>query len=67
MSQTQRDVMVTNRGSIVTLTLLTKEAKDWVSENIPDDAQYFGGQLVVEPRYVDNVIAGMEGDGLVVT
>ena len=67
MPQTKPDVVVSNHGSIVTLALLTKEAQDWVSDHIPDDAQWFGGQLAVEPRYAGNVIDGMEGDGLVVS
>jgi hypothetical protein len=66
MADTQPDVVVTNHGSIATLALKTQAARDWVSENIPDDAPWFGGQLAVEPRFVDNVVDGMMGDGLVV-
>ena len=66
MPRAKRDVVVTNHGSIVTFALRTRKARRWVSDHIPDDAQWFGGQLAVEPRYAGNVIDGMEGDGLAV-
>lgn len=66
MAEAQPDVVVTNHGSIITLALKTQAAREWVDENVPDDAPYFGGQLAVEPRFFDNLVGGMEGDGLVV-
>jgi len=33
-------------------------------QSLQDDAQWFGPALVVEPRYVDDLIAGMRDAGL---
>jgi hypothetical protein len=58
------DVTVDNHGSIVLFHLHTDAARAWVSEHVSDEAQFFGGALVVEPRYVENLIEGMTSDGL---
>lgn len=58
------DIQIENHGSIVLLRPLSDEASDWIDEHIPDDALWFAGALVVEPRYVDDIIEGMSADGL---
>jgi hypothetical protein len=58
------DVHVVNHHSIVLFHLNTSEASAWVEENVSDEAQFFGTALVVEPRYVANLIAGMRVAGL---
>ena len=58
------DVLVSNHGSIFTFALLTDAAKDWVGEHVDPDAQYFGGALVVEHRFAQDLADGMQGDGL---
>ena len=58
------DVRVVNNGSIVLFHLNTSEASNWVEENVSKEAQYFGNALVVEPRYVADLVAGMRHDGL---
>jgi len=61
------DFTVTNHGSIRILQALTEAAEDWVDEHIPSDAQTWGRNgIVVEPRYIGNIIDGIEGDGLTV-
>lgn len=60
------DVVVNDQGTIVLFTPMTDTAKQWISEHIPDDAQWFGRSLVVEHRYADDIAVGMESDGLVV-
>jgi hypothetical protein len=35
-----------------------------VDENVSDEAQFFGGSLMVEPRYAENLVQGMLNDGL---
>ena len=61
---TKPDVIVTNHFTIFTFDLLTQRARDWVEEHVQDDAQFFGGALVVEHRYAQNLAAGMQADGL---
>jgi hypothetical protein len=63
-NSTNLDVHVVNHGSLFAFELLTVEAREWVDENVQDDAQFFGGALMVEPRYAEHLAAGMIGDGL---
>lgn len=58
------DVLVTNEGTIVLLRPNTQRAKDWIAEHTPKESMWFGPSLVVEPRYVDDIIDGMTRNGL---
>ncbi len=58
------DVKIENHGSLVLIRPLTEAASDWLDENISEDAQHFGGAVVVEPRYVEAIVEGMQNDGL---
>lgn len=61
----RQDVQVINHGSIVLLDLLSRRAQEWVNANVThDEVMFFGGALVVEPRYVQDVLNGMAQDGL---
>jgi hypothetical protein len=62
----QPDVFVRNEGSIFLLTPMSDAAREWIGEHIPEDAQYMGRALVVEHRYVEDIVAGMQSDGLIV-
>ena len=53
------DVHVVNHHSIVLFHLNTPGASRWVEEHVSDEAQFFGTALVVEPRYVAALVAGM--------
>jgi len=57
------DVSCTFHGSIVLVRPLTDAAKTWIDENVQDDAQWYGGCLVVEPRCFDQLLHGMAVDG----
>jgi hypothetical protein len=65
-SSPQVDVLVENHFSLILFRLLTPAANQWVDENVSEDAQFFGGALVVEPRYARDLISGIVADGLVV-
>ncbi len=43
---------------------LTEAAQRWLDDNIGSDAIYMQGALMVEWRYVDEIIEGMLDDGL---
>ena len=58
------DVNIENHGSLVLIRPLTEGGSDWLDENISEDAQHFGGAVVVEPRYVEAIVEGMQNDGL---
>jgi len=44
----------------------TDAARAWTDEHIGDEAQWFCRAVVVEPRYMQPIIDGIEGDGLTV-
>jgi hypothetical protein len=58
------DAQVENHGTLFLVRPLTEAASDWLDDNVSDDAQYFGGALVVEHRYIAGLVEGMLGDGL---
>lgn len=60
------DIWVEDHFSLVLLRPYSDEADAWISENVADDAQFWAGALVVEPRYVDGILTGMQNDGLVI-
>lgn len=60
------DFLFKNHGSICLLFPQTSEAVNWVDENVGDDRTNYCSGFVVEPRYVDDLIAGITGDGLTV-
>jgi hypothetical protein len=62
----QVDFSVENHFSLFLLRPLSDAARDWISEHIPDDAQVFGEAVVVEHRYIGEIVNGARADGLVV-
>ncbi len=60
------DFGVANHGSIFLLTPFTEAADAWAEEHLPEDAQRLGPAIVVEHRYIGDIIAGIQGDGLTV-
>ena len=60
------DIAVENHGSLFLLQPLTTSAADWLHEHVADDAQWFVTALVVEPRYVADIVAGAIDAGLAV-
>ena len=62
------DITVQDAGSIVLLQPHTGTAKRWLEENIGQDNgfQPYWPTVVVEPRYLGEIIEGMQADGLIV-
>jgi hypothetical protein len=60
------DFVVENHGTIFLLQPLTPAANSWIEENLPDDRLTFGGGVVVEHRYIADIVRGAITDGLVV-
>ena len=58
------DLSIQNEGSIFLLRSHTDAGKAWIAENIPDDAQWYGGAVVVEHRYIGDIAQGAANDGL---
>ena len=51
-------------ASVYVLKPLTQEAEDWIEERIDPNATWFGGGIAIEHGYVDDVLMGIEVDGL---
>lgn len=65
-SPTQSDFLVQNEGSIFLLHPLSESARDWIEEYLPEDRMTFGGAIVVEHRYIADIVRGAQLDGLVI-
>ncbi len=61
-----RDFTVRDEGSIFLLTPISDLAVDWVDHHLPQDSQHFGDSIVVEHRYISDILAGIQEDGLTV-
>jgi len=61
------DFFCENHGSVFLLRPISQSAHSWVEEHLPPDRLSFGNAVVVEPRFVWAILAGLQEDGLVVT
>jgi hypothetical protein len=52
--------------AVYLLRPLTPAGFDWVEEHIPEDAQRLGNAVAVEHRYISDIVAGIQDDGLAV-
>ena len=74
---TETDFEIRNEGSIFLLFPKNDAAREWIDVNIygtdadtgipENEVQWFGGGIVIEPRFVPDIIEGIQGDGLKVT
>jgi hypothetical protein len=62
------DFALEDHGSIWLLRPLDSAGRAWLEEHCPadDNHLYWAGALVVEPRYVPDLAAGIVADGLTV-
>ena len=58
------DFQIVNHGSIVVITPLSEAGEQWREEHISADALSWGRGFVCEPRYVADIVEGIESDGL---
>jgi hypothetical protein len=63
------DVLIENHGTIFLVRPLSGVARAWVEEHIGQGNGYqpCWPTVVVEPRYLDDIIEGMRADGLAVS
>ena len=61
------DFLVENHFTIFLLKPLTPAGNSWISDHLPEDRMTFGGAVVVEPRYIWAILAGIQDDGLAVS
>ena len=58
-----------DQGTILILIALTAAARDWVEANIGKDngyQPYYPERIIVERRYIQPILDGIEADGLAV-
>lgn len=63
-------ISVCNHGSLVLVEPDERDHlafADWLIDNVGDDVTFWGNALVVEPRYAQDLIDGLELDGFEVT
>lgn len=60
------DFLCENHGSIFLLRPLTPSATSWIEEHIGQDNGYqpYFPTVVVEHRYIADIVAGIQNDGL---
>lgn len=59
------DFRVTNGGSMFLVHPLTQECRDWLDENVQAESwQWLGNALAVEHRFIEDLVEGMQNDGL---
>jgi hypothetical protein len=57
------DFVIQNHGSIFLFDPQNTEAENHLRENVSGEALWFGGALVVEPRYAGALAAALEAEG----
>ena len=58
------DFELQNEGSLYLLRPLTGQAAEWIEEHIEQNRQMFGTAVVVEHRYVADIVRGIADAGL---
>ncbi len=60
----ESDVQVENHGTIFLVRPLSQRANAWIGEHVAEDALFFGGALVVEHRYIQEIVAALVDEGM---
>jgi hypothetical protein len=61
------DFIYENHGSIFLLRPISPASFVWIEEHLPPARLTFGNAIVVEPRYIWAILAGLQDDGLTVS
>ena len=61
---TRTDVVISPEGTLFLFYLLSPAAEQWVEYNVCGERRFFGGALVVEHRFAEELALGMSNDGL---
>lgn len=54
-------------SNFVVLHPTTDEAKTWLDDHVADEAQWWAGGLVVEHRYISDLLNGITDHGMTVS
>ena len=58
------DFEISGSGTVYLLHPLTRAAHTWIAEHLPANAMRLGEAVVVEWRYIGDIVGGAIGDGL---
>jgi hypothetical protein len=58
------DVLVRGEGSIYLLRATSRRGQRWLNEHVSDDRQEWAGAIVVEHRFIGDIVRGAIADGL---
>ncbi len=58
------DLIVHGGGTVYVLRPTTPTGEAWIKEHIQPDALWFGGGVVVEHRFIRDIVLGAISDGL---
>lgn len=61
------DFTIADHGSLWLLFPWSDAAKEWTEAHLPEDALRHGKSIVIEPRYVEDIVTGIVDDGLTIT
>jgi len=61
------DFIVQDHGSIIILEPQTTMAKDWIADNLQEDACGWPSGHVIERRYFEDIYDGITADGLTIS
>jgi hypothetical protein len=62
----EADYTVSWHGSLVLVAPATEDAAQHLRDHVSPEAQWFGGALAVEPRFLDDLVEGLREDGFTV-
>lgn len=60
------DYLIENHGSIILLRPTNAYARQFLSESVDSEAQWFAGALAVEPRYLGPLVNNLQEEGFIV-
>lgn len=60
----QIDLEFRREGNLFIVVPYTEDGRTWLDEHIAEDALQWGGGVVVEWRYVEDILVGAQDDGL---
>jgi hypothetical protein len=58
------DFTVSDHGTIFLVQPNTAAGRQWVEDHIPSDATFWGEAVVVEHRFIGDIISGFRLEGL---
>jgi hypothetical protein len=67
MPRAKGDFQVINHGTLYLLIPNTPRAKQWVTDNLPQDNTKYDDASVIEHRYIADIIDGIQADDLEIT